>query len=75
MFGHSACSAKRSIAVSSRAEDAMAPALVAPIARDNASAVANAFPLPSCSADTKQGKPFPFWYKLRTDEPIILASV
>lgn len=61
MFGHRACSAKRSMAVSSRAEEAMAPALVAPIARESARAIRRADPVPSCSAETKQGNPFPFW--------------
>lgn len=60
MFGHKACSANRSIAVSSLADDAIAPAFVAPMHLESANAVTNAWPLPSCSAETKQGKPFPF---------------
>lgn len=73
MLGQSACSAKRSMAVSSYTEDAIAPAFVAPMPRDNASAVARPLPVPSFSTETKQGKPFCLTYKLRTDEPIILV--
>lgn len=72
MFGQSACSAKRSIAVSSRADDAIAPAFVAPMARESAIARSRALPVPSCSDETKQGKPLPFTYRLRTDDPIML---
>ena len=53
--------AKRSRAVSSRTEEATAPALVAPIAQERASAVDKPVPDPSCSTEMKQGKPFPFW--------------
>lgn len=63
-----------SIAVSSLTEDAMAPALVAPMALDKARAVANPLPVPSCSTDTKQGNPLPFSYNERTEEPIILQA-
>lgn len=66
--------ANKSIAVSSLAEEAIAPALVAPIARDIASAIGKPWPVPSSSTDTKQGKPRPFSYKDRTDEPIILYT-
>lgn len=45
------------IAVSSLAEDSMAPALVAPIALEIAKAISKALPAPSCSTETKQGKP------------------
>ena len=75
MFGQRACSAKRSIAVSSRADEAMAPAFVAPIARERASASSRALPVPSCSDETKQGKPLPLTYRLLTDEPIMLNAV
>lgn len=65
--------ANKSMIVSSRAEDAIAPALVAPIALQMASATWSPFPEPSCSTETKHGKPFPFSYKERTDDPIILS--
>lgn len=64
-----------SIAVSSLTEDAIAPALVAPMALDKARAVANPLPVPSCSTDTKQGNPLPFSYNERTEEPIILQPL
>lgn len=72
IFGQSACSAKRSMAVSSRTDDAIAPAFVAPIARESATAMSSPLPVPSCSTDTKHGKPWPFTYNVRTDAPIIL---
>lgn len=31
--------------------------------------------VPSCSTETKQGKPLPFSYKERTEEPIILRVI
>lgn len=62
------------MAVSSRADDAIAPALVAPIARDSANATIKPLPVPSCSTETKHGNPLPFSYKERTDDPIILDA-
>lgn len=73
--GQSACSANKSIAVSSLTDDSIAPVFVAPIARDIANASSKAFPAPFCSTETKQGKPCPFTYKDRTEEPIILQNI
>ena len=49
--GQSACSAKRSMRVSSRAEDPMEPDVRAPMARARERVVAHAEPVPSCEGN------------------------
>ena len=72
ILGQRACSAKRSMAVSSRTDEAMAPCFVAPMARESARAISKPLPVPFCSTETKHGKPRPFSWRERTEEPIIL---
>src|SRR5579871_3113116 len=74
IVGQRACSANKSISVSSRALLSITPPFVAPIPRQIASATDHALPVPSCSTETKHGKPEPDSYRERTDVPIIRGA-